>query len=454
MERIFLELERNIVINNFIQWFIVTFICAVTCACINEYIFIKLFSIKTTKKQNVKIIVIETILRTLTAAIVPVPYYRTINVIWEIILYKKTLKQNIEKCILGVVINSITILCVEAVFSKLFCIGFDNINVYKEGLDNIKYKFCVIMSIFVCRLILCYIISKHNIKIRINDNLSKKGKNTVIIISIIGESLVFFNTIEMTMYISDFPFSIFVLDLVSLVVFFYMSVKDFIALTKLQEQDTKINNLEAYNKTLSIMYDSIRGFRHDYSNTIQALNGYAEMENIEGIKNMCKSMLQECKDVNNMGILDPNIIKNPGVYSILTTKYFLAEENNIKMNIEVMINLDNLEVSNYQLCKILAILLDNAIEAAKECEEKIINVKFIKDFRANRKLIIIENSYNEIDIDIDKIFTKGYTSKKDGQKQHGLGLWTVRKILCKSNNLNLFTTKRNELFCQQLEIYD
>lgn len=454
MERIFLELERNIEINNFIQWFIVTFICAVTCACINEYIFVKLFSIKTTKKQNVKIIVIETILRTLTAAIVPVPYYRTINVIWEIILFKKTLKQNIEKCILGAVINSITILCVEAVFSKLSCIGFDNINVYKEGLDNIKYKFCVIMSIFVCRLILCYIISKHNIKIRINDNLSKKGKNTVIIISIIGESLVFFNTIEMTMYISDFPFSIFVLDLVSLVVFFYMSVKDFIALTKLQEQDTKINNLEAYNKTLSIMYDSIRGFRHDYSNTIQALNGYAEMENIEGIKNMCKSMLQECKDVNNMGILDPNIIKNPGVYSILTTKYFLAEENNIKMNIEVMINLDNLEVSNYQLCKILAILLDNAIEAAKECEEKIINVKFIKDFRANRKLIIIENSYNEIDIDIDKIFTKGYTSKKDGQKQHGLGLWTVRKILCKSNNLNLFTTKRNELFCQQLEIYD
>ena len=100
MERIFFELERNIEINNFIQWFIVTFICAVTCACINEYIFVKLFSIKTTKKQNVKIIVIETILRTLTAAIVPVPYYRTINVIWEIILYKKTLKQNIEKCIL------------------------------------------------------------------------------------------------------------------------------------------------------------------------------------------------------------------------------------------------------------------------------------------------------------------------------------------------------------------
>ena len=35
---------------------------------------------------------------------------------------------------------------------------------------------------------------------------------------------------------------------------------------------------------------------------------------------------------------------------------------------------------------------------------------------------------------------------------HGLGLWTVRKILKSNNNLNLYTAKK-ELFCQQLEIY-
>ena len=45
-------------------------------------------------------------------------------------------------------------------------------------------------------------------------------------------------------------------------------------------------------------------------------NGY-----IEGIKNMSKSLLKDCKNVNNMGILDPKIINNPAVYSIITTKY-------------------------------------------------------------------------------------------------------------------------------------
>ena len=55
---------------------------------------------------------------------------------------------------------------------------------------------------------------------------------------------------------------------------------------------------------------------------------------------------------------------------------------------------------------------------------------------------------------MDRIFEKGYTSKSDEDgKNHGLGLWEVRKLLRKNNNLNLFTTKDNNMFKQQLEIY-
>jgi len=35
----------------------------------------------------------------------------------------------------------------------------------------------------------------------------------------------------------------------------------------------------------------------------------------------------------------------------------------------------------------------------------------------------------------------------------GLGLWEIRKILKKHNNLNLFTSKDDKFFKQQLEIY-
>ena len=94
--------------------------------------------------------------------------------------------------------------------------------------------------------------------------------------------------------------------------------------------------------------------------------------------------------------------------------------------------------------------MDNAIEATSECDNKMINVTFRKDNRKHMQLLVIENTYKDKDVDTDKIFEKGYSTKKGNT---GLGLWEVRQILKKNNNLNLFTTKNSEFFIQQFEIY-
>ena len=96
--------------------------------------------------------------------------------------------------------------------------------------------------------------------------------------------------------------------------------------------------------------------------------------------------------------------------------------------------------------------MDNAIEAASECEEKIIQVSFRKEENRNRILMIIENTYSNKDIDTERIFEKDFSTKSK-KTNSGLGLWEVRQILKKNNNLNLFTTKNEEFFIQQFEIY-
>ena len=68
----------------------------------------------------------------------------------------------------------------------------------------------------------------------------------------------------------------------------------------------------------------------------------------------------------------------------------------------------------------------------------------------NRQLVIIENTYKDKNIDTFKIFEKAYTTKPNNT---GLGLWEVNKILKKHDNLAIFTSKDDELFKQQLEIY-
>ena len=65
--------------------------------------------------------------------------------------------------------------------------------------------------------------------------------------------------------------------------------------------------------------------------------------------------------------------------------------------------------------------------------------------------IYTENTYSDKNVDINKIFDKGVTGKEN---HTGLGLWEIRKILKRNNNLNLYTTKNDKYFTQQFEIYN
>ena len=172
---------------------------------------------------------------------------------------------------------------------------------------------------------------------------------------------------------------------------------------------------------------------------------------MEGLKNYYKQLENECEKVNNLYILNPEIINNPGIYSLLTNKYHKAEKQDVKLNISVLMDLNTINMKIYDFTKILGILLDNSIDAASTCEEKTINVIFREDDKNKRQLLIIENTYSDKNVDINKIFDKGVTGKEN---HTGLGLWEIRKILKRNNNLNLYTTKNDKYFTQQFEIYN
>ena len=86
-----------------------------------------------------------------------------------------------------------------------------------------------------------------------------------------------------------------------------------------------------------------------------------------------------------------------------------------------------------------------------ECDDKFVSIKFVYDSLNRRYLIIIENPFKNSLIDINKIYEKGFSSKKK-KIDHGLGLWKVKQILKKNKNMMIYTS-RDKLFKQQLEIY-
>ena len=116
------------------------------------------------------------------------------------------------------------------------------------------------------------------------------------------------------------------------------------------------------------------------------------------------------------------------------------------LNQSLVINLASL-INGWVLGRILGIFLDNAIEAEREEEDKNIDVLFLK--MNNDKYIIIENTCKNKDIDLEKIYTKEFSTKKGNT---GLGLWEERNIVNKIEEMSLNTVIENERFKHILKV--
>ena len=212
-----------------------------------------------------------------------------------------------------------------------------------------------------------------------------------------------------------------------------------------------IKALREENKNLLEVNDNIRCFKHDFNNIIQAIDGYIYLDDMKSLAVYFKSLLKECNHVNTVDRLNAKIVDNPAIYGVLLDKYKIAENKNIKMNVDILTSLKELGERSYVISRMLGILIDNALEASCECEKKVVNIQILKDLKKKRINILVENTYINKNVDTNRIFEKNYSTKKGNS---GLGLWKIQDILSKDTTLDLFTSKDEEMFKQQLEIYE
>lgn len=200
-------------------------------------------------------------------------------------------------------------------------------------------------------------------------------------------------------------------------------------------------------KNLNLICDSTRAFKHDFNNIMHSIGGYIKTNNINDLKNYYDKLIPECFCINNLHRFHSELMQNPALYSVISNKYNLAEKNNIKMSLNISTNLNNLKIDDYSLTRIIGILIDNSIEASKECNSKIINISF--EEHKNKQSIIIENTFKNKNVSLQEIYEKEFTTKTNNS---GLGLWEVKKILNNHKNILLETNINNDFFIQELEI--
>ena len=412
------------------------------------YLILSIFKIEINRKMKIIYVIISSFVSIISNFLIPSPINMIFNYIALFLLIYLIFSMGKTKTLIAIILPT----SIFALLSSLISNPYITIlNITLDDLLTIPIYRIFYLGIVYLSIFLMILILKHNhFKWDTLNNLSKKTSHIILINLCLGFFTIIIQLIITAFYIDKLPIWITFLAFITLLSYFAISLYSLTRVIKLASTTQKLQNAEEYNKTLSILHDNVRGFKHDFDNIVTTIGGYVKTNDMEGLKKYYVQLEDDCQKVNNLYVLNPKLINNPGVYSLLTTKYNEAEEKGIKVNMSLLLDLSKLNMKIYDFTRVLGILLDNAIDASSECKEKVMNIIFRDDSKNNRQLIIIENTYNDKNVDTEKIFNKGFTRKEN---HTGLGLWEVRKILNKSKNLNLHTTKNEKYFSQQIEIY-
>lgn len=411
-------------------------------------LFMSILNINSNFKHKALFVIIMTLTSFISMNFLPNALNLSLNYILMIILTHFIFKISFLKSFFSIVAASLIFNIVSLLFLNPYMTFF---NLSSEQLSTIPlYRLLYVILVYSCVFIVTTIIKKRSLKIKFIDDIDKKSKLIIFSNLILGLLTLFVQTFIAIYYIDKLPILITSLSFISLIAYFGLSIYSLTRVFKLTLTTRKLESAEEYNNTLHILHDNVRDFKHDFDNIVTTIGGYIRTEDMNGLKKYYLQLEDDCQRVNNLYLLNPEIINNDGIYNLLTKKYNEAEEKDIKVNITFLLDLSTLHMKIYEFARILGILLDNAIEASSECEERIINLTFRNDSKNSRELILIENTYNDKNLDTEKIFEKGVSGKDN---HTGLGLWEVRKLIKKNNNINLYTSRNDNFFCQQLEIY-
>lgn len=190
------------------------------------------------------------------------------------------------------------------------------------------------------------------------------------------------------------------------------------------------HNLEKLNSEL-------RAQRHDYLNHLQVVYGLMELHEYEELKKylepVYKDMLKTGKALKT---------SKPAINALLKAKMDEAESRGIDFYIEVKSDLKELYVEDWELCKVISNLLDNAMTALLEKEgEKKIELEIMEEKECYR--FDVSNNGPMIPKDMQEaIFKQGITSKKG--EGHGMGLYIVMNVLKSYKGTMKLMSEENE----------
>ena len=200
------------------------------------------------------------------------------------------------------------------------------------------------------------------------------------------------------------------------------------------------------------MLDYQRVNNHENKNQLLVIKSMIEKKD-KKLMDYINEIIKEKREDNEIVYNMAKRIPSGGLQGLIYQKMLLMQEKNIEISLDInnkvrKIDFEKLSAKmNYDICRIVGIIIDNAIEETVKFDKKereiIISMYIDDDF-----IIEVSNRIKD-DIDLNKIYEKGYTSKKKG---HGYGLSLLKKIVDENEQIRNEVKIVNNIFTQIVKI--
>lgn len=363
-------------------------------------------------------------------------------------LFKYLFKESIQKSILTPIFYQLIVFISE--FFTLFLINIfwnqNKVVIFFESFIGICVMDLIVAFISICIVNLKFIKKLYN---KIITFTNKINANQLIILCLI--TMLFFNMFVVNTYYK-FAIQYWIIINILFILFLFM-----VMLFSLKTQN-KFNKVsDKYNVAIKSLNDfeemmsKYRVANHENKNLLLTIRTMIKNKE-KDIPKYIDSIIEEKFEDDDKLLFKMAVIPTGGLRATIYSSILKIKDNNIKYDLIIdkkiktsdMIELDT--NTTIDVCKIIGVFIDNAIDETKKLKDKNIVINI---YTNDKKFYIKISNRIKYKIEVDKIYDAGYTTKTRG---HGYGLTLVKNIINNNNSLENCTEINKNIFSQILII--